>query len=91
MPLPCLPVDSASSCSSQEPMLATVGEAKTVSLSRPARAASPRMAPRRTPGLTRGGDDGPQARTMGCVVSRKCATLWPMTPSGTMPKTDSTE
>ena len=91
MPRPSLPVDSASSCSSQAPSEAIPGEAMTVSLSRPWRAATPRIAPRITPGFSTGGALAAQERTISAARSRKTRVSMPIAAAGTMPKSDSTE
>ena len=48
-PRPCLPVDSAISCSTHSPKLSIGGETTNVSLSRPWRASSPSVAPSHSP------------------------------------------
>ena len=52
MPTPCLPVDSAMSCSSQAPRDARSGSMTKVSLSRPARARAAMAAPSTRAGLS---------------------------------------
>src|SRR2546427_774849 len=52
MPLPCLPVDSASNCSSHAPRSEIPGEVMIVTLSRPFLAAVPKMIPSTTPGFS---------------------------------------
>ena len=63
----------------------------TVTLSRPARQASPSARPSSTPGLLCGGVPAAQERTMRAVVFKNAPTSTPMAASGTMPKLDSTE
>ena len=58
MPLPCLPVDSATNCSSQAPRAEIPGEVMMVTLSRPLRAAVPRMTPSKAPGILFDGNAG---------------------------------
>ncbi len=52
IPLPCFPVDSAISCSTQYPYVRIDGGRTRVSLSRPADAASPITAPSHAPGFS---------------------------------------
>ena len=77
-PRPCLPVLSAISCSSQAPRSAIPGEAMIVTLSRPNRLPRRpwrcRAARRDSPPAAR---PAPQARTIGCAVSRKRLTSMP--------------
>ncbi len=49
MPLPCLPVDSAISCSAQRPKLSIGGDTMNVTLSRPWSASSPITRPSQRP------------------------------------------
>ena len=63
----------------------------TVSLSRPWRAATPRIAPRMTPGFSTGGALAAQERTISARPFEKVPMSMPIAAAGTMPKSDSTE
>src|ERR1700682_1131587 len=70
MPFPCLPVDSAKSCSSHAPRSEIPVDVMMVTLSRPLRAAVPRIIPNTAPGFCSTGTFPPQARTISAVRSR---------------------
>ena len=89
--MPCFPVDSASSCSSQAPKSAMPGEATTVTLLRPAFASCAMITPSFTPGFSPGGTLGPQDRTINCADVSKLSMSIPIRAAGTMPKSDRTE
>ncbi len=92
MPLPSLPVEFGEEL--LEPgaeRSAMPGEAMIVTLSRPWRAATPRIAPRTTPGFSTGGALAAQERTISAARSRKSRVSRPIAAAGTMPKSDSTE
>ena len=78
MPLPCLPVDSASKLLEPGAEIGDAGEATMVTLSRPACASTPRIAPSSTPGLSAGGTSRPQAAPSVPCVSRDVATSRPI-------------
>ena len=61
-PLPCLPVDSASSCSAHAPKSQSAGEPTRVTLSCPACAMTASARPSATPGLRAAGTAGPRPR-----------------------------
>ena len=88
--MPFLPVDSATSCSSQAPSGAMPGDATIVSLSRPALAASPMTTPSATPGLV-AASSMRQAAAICDASSRSRATSMPTSEAGTVPNADSTE
>ena len=67
------------------------GDAMSVTLSRPARAARPRASPRRAPGLSATGRPAAHARAMAAARAASPATSRPITAAGTMPKFDSAE
>ena len=92
MPLPCLPVDSAISCSSQAPRSWMPGEAMSVSLSRP-RAAQPAEdhAQHDAGVLARQARSARRRRPSARRASRTRPTSRPMTAAGTMPKFESAE
>ena len=91
MPTPSLPVDSAISCSTQLPKLAISSGRAIVSLSRPALAASPIIAPSVAPGLCAAGIVRSDAV---CISSARSSTSWsgaPISAAGTRPKYESAE
>ena len=90
-PLPCLPVDSAISCSSQAPKSAIAGEAMMVTLSRPVRAAACPVRPERDArivGRRHVGGAGAHHQLRG---AQEAPTSRPIAAAGTRPKSDSTE
>ena len=89
IPVPALPVLSATSCSAQSPKLARRREVMMVSLSRPARAASPMAAPSRRPGFEAAGRR--QASLMATARSSNATRFTPTSAAGTNPKADSAE
>ena len=90
-PFPSLPVDSASSCSSQAPRSETPGDVMRVTLSRPLVASTPRIVPRTTPGFSSIGTHEEQACTISSARSRNFATSTPMMAAGTIPKFERAE
>ena len=67
------------------------GEVIIVTLSRPLRAAVPRMIPSVAPGFSSTEAEGPHARTISCARSRNFFVSYPITAAGTMPKCESAE
>src|SRR5882724_7311819 len=78
IPLPCLPVDSATSCSSQAANSAMSGEAMIASLSRPAFAAAAMIVPSTMPGLSAGVALAAQDCTIVLAARRNAATSSPI-------------
>ncbi|OQC27488.1 MAG: hypothetical protein BWX71_01343 [Deltaproteobacteria bacterium ADurb.Bin072] len=93
MPLPSLPVLSATSCSAQSPNPEILCGRKKVSLFLPARLRTPRAVPSLAPSLA------PKSETSGCLQesamamarSRSRAASMPRSAPGTRPKTESAE
>ncbi len=73
-PLPCLPVDSASSCSAHAPNEAIEGDAITVTLSRPWRGEHADHESKLDAGIGAGGTSGPHDCAMTRACSRKART-----------------
>ena len=90
--LPFLPVDSATSCSSQAPRLVDAGRGDERELVA-ARDWPRRRAARRatTPGLSAAGADARHASTIRAASSSKRGDVDPITAAGTMPNGDSAE
>src|ERR1700751_2398667 len=90
-PLPCLPVDSANSCSGQAPKLPSAGEASIVILSLLRPAATPSVRPSATAGFSFGGTSGPHERIMLLDRFTSSATFRPAIAAGTRPNGERTE
>ena len=67
------------------------GDPTNVSLSRPFRAAAPRISPSRSPGLVWSGAAGEQAPCMACALLSRASTSRPIAAAGTIPKFESAE
>ncbi len=89
--MPCLPVDSATSCSSHIPNPSSAGSTSRVSLSRPARTAPARMPASSRPGWSSSGTQSAQADSIHPARRRSSATSAPARAAGTSPKCDSAE
>ncbi len=84
MPLPSLPVDSATSCSAQSPKPGYGAPASAMtSLSTPARLATPSRAPSRRPGLST--ESASRAGRIASASSSSAAMSAPASPLGTSP------
>jgi hypothetical protein len=91
MPLPILPVDSATSCSTHDPKLAIRGDATNVSLSRPLLASAPIRPPSRAPGLSATGTYAAHATAMRWASSTSASMSAPISAPGTSPKYETAE
>ncbi len=89
--MPCLPVLSASNCSSHAPRSRIPGDVTSVTLLCPRLARVPRIAPRITPGFSPAGTVAAQAWIISSVRSSRRRTSSPIIAPGTMPKFDSAE
>ena len=67
------------------------GESTKVTLSRPARAASPRRAPSLAAGFSSAGTQAAQASAIRCARCSRVSTSTPISAAGTRPKNDSAE
>jgi len=90
MPLPSLPVDSATSCSTQSPKEATDAGSTKVSLSWPASVASPIRAPSHAPGFSNAGTALQPSAISSAEKSRSSRSA-PIRAAGTRPNSDSAE
>ncbi len=84
--MPCLPLLSATSCSSQGPKGANRSSVMTVSLSRPLSAASPITAPSASPGLAPEGCPALQACCMAAAEVNNPTRSMPIKAAGAKPK-----
>ena len=88
MPRPCLPVDSATSCSTQRPNEDSGSSTTKVSLSRPLRASSPSAIPSHSPELSSLSWQLVAATSAASSTARMST---PISTAGTSPKYDSAE
>ena len=89
--MPCLPVDSAISCSTQRPKLSIGGDTTKVALSRPCSASSPMTTPSQRPELLALESKFAQFCSATCALCSIASMFTPASAAGTMPKCDSTE
>ena len=86
MPLPCLPSDSATSCSTHSPKDAIFASTTNVSLSRPCRASAPSAAPSHSPLLPSTVEPTAHASAATAAPSSSVSRSTPMSAAGTSPK-----
>ncbi len=89
--MPCLPVDSAISCSTQSPKLSIAPGTTNVALSRPCSASSPSATPSQSPEFDDASPTCAQFCSATWLDSSIALTSTPASAAGTSPKYDSTE
>ena len=88
--MPCLPVDSAKSCSSHSPRPGSEGAITKVSLSRPERASAASAAPSHTaPGMPCAPGSSAAVSHARDAPCRRAAVSTPISVAGTIPNGDS--